>query len=169
MTEEPKSAHLVVELATDALGEERTSAENLGARATWLIGFAGVVLSLTAAFGRDVGSARLSHLERTASDWLFVIATILLAAAAALGVVVVSPKRRGRTPMKLLDDIGDGTLAATNVDGVRADLGKRLYRELADDNDMRGRRLSYAFWVLVLGLACVAAPAVIIGIARIEA
>lgn len=118
-------------LAGGALEAERRSAENLGARAAWLIGFSGVVLALTAALGRDAGARDLGAVGEPAAESLFIVSIAILLAAALVSTFAVSPKPRGRTPLELMDDLRRGKVAVGDVDAHVAQIDCKLYRELA--------------------------------------
>lgn len=166
-TEAHTAASRAAALAGGALEAERRSAENLGARAAWLIGFSGVMLALTAALGRDAGALNLGAVGEPVAESLFIVSIGILLAAALVSTSAVSPKPRGRTPSRLLDDLRHGKVAVGDVDAHVAQIDCKLYRELAAQNDDRGRILRWAFRLLIAGLFSVASHAVTIGIVQL--
>ena len=167
---EPQQISRAEELADEALESERTSAENLGARSSWLIGFSGVVLALVAGLNKDtVFSAGflqpqddLGAVGEPLSAALAFGAVSLLLVAALVARLAVQPRRRGRVPTALLNDLRTGLVAvgAANADAAR--LKAQMYAQEAASNDQRGRRLKTAFRLLVAGLVLVSAQAVIL-------
>lgn len=167
----PEAKLRAAELAEEALGGERTSAENLSTRGSWLIGFAGVVLALVVGFVGSTAttsssghrpSANLGSVGEPVFAGVALLAVICLLLAALTALRVVRPRKRMRLPRTLLNDLNDGALS---VDGANTEIAKlrvRFYLAEADSNDDRGKKLQTALRLVVGGLLLVAGLAVIL-------
>jgi len=170
----PETDARVAELADSALENERQSAENLGARSSWLIGFAGVVLVLVVGLNQNTIASVSGHQTSVAlgkvgapvfaGAALAAVVSLLLAAVVARRAV--QPRVRGRIPSKLLHDLRVGRVAVERADAELARLKLRMYDEEAASNDSRGEALQRAFELLVLALVLVSAQAAILFLHR---
>ena len=103
----------LAELADSALENERKSAENLGARSSWLIGFAGVVLVLVVGLNQNTIASVSGHQTSVAlgkvGEPVFAGAALAAVVSLLLAALVarrpVQPRVRGRIPSKLLHDL----------------------------------------------------------------
>lgn len=168
----PEARAMAGDLAEQALSSERQSAENLGARSSWLIGFAGVVLALVAGLNKDavIGtgsqSVNLGKVGEPVSAGLALGAVVLLLLAAVVARLAVAPRKRGRLPSQLLENLMSGAVSVEHTRSEVARLKVRMYNEEAGSNDGRGTRLKWAFRLLVAGLLFVSAEAVILFLHR---
>jgi hypothetical protein len=170
----PEADTRVAELADSALENERKSAENLGARSSWLIGFAGVVLVLVVGLNQNTIASVSGHQTSvalgTVGEPVFAGAALGAVMALLLATLVarqaVQPRERGRLPSGLLHDLRAGRLTATRANTELARLKLRMYDEETASNDSRGKALKRAFELLVLALVLVSVQAVILFLHR---
>lgn len=159
----------VVELAETLHDRELASAENLGGRAATLIGFSGVVLTLTASLAREAfGQGRdLGTFGNSASACLFLLAVGCLLASAVQAVRAASPREQDRVTEQPLDTYA---VKKPPVEALNKHFGTKVIGvigKVAKSNTDRGRTLQWAFRWLATGLILVAGQAAIMGVDRL--
>ncbi len=159
----------IVELGERLHDQELASADNIGARAGTLIGFAGVVLALTVALSRDAFTGRtdLGEAGDLASVILFLLAVLSLLVCALLAVQAAAPRNRDRISPSVLSTYREEKPAAAALDEHFGRRQQEVIETMADTNSTRGKTLQCAFRWLLGALVLVAAQAAIIGVDRL--
>ncbi len=159
----------IVERGERLHDNELSSADSIGTRAGTLIGFAGVVLTLTVALSRDAfgRGVDLGAVGDPASAVLFLAAVLSLLAAAVQGVRAASPRKRDRMNPKMFSTYRKKRPPAGQLDEHYGRRQQEVIENNADINRKRAEKLQSGFWWLGAGVCLVAAQAVIIGIDRL--
>ncbi len=160
----------IVELGQRMDDQELASADSLGTRAGTLIGFAGVVLTLTVALSRDAfaPTAELGKMGDAVSVVLYLGAVVCLLVAAYKGVRTAAPRERDRVNTKVLNTYREVQPSVPDLDAHYGKKQQQVVENRADVNTERAECLQVGFWWLLAGLGLVAAQALIIGIDRLS-
>lgn len=156
------------ETVTKHLDREITSGEALGTRAAGLVGFCGVILALAATLGRDALSRELGSVGGPVAKVAFVLAVLVIFAAAAQAVLMLTPRQRGRTDPQVLRVLRGATDPEAEIHDRLSKSAITIYADEATKNDARGRALRRAYGTLLIGLGLVAAQAAIVGASGTE-
>jgi hypothetical protein len=150
---EPTTIAWIAEHARALRDAESSRGESLDAKAATLAGFAGVVLSVTAAF------ATRSTLHTTASSAVFAISLALLVGAGGAALGALLPRRTAQPDVSELERFLSPQLATTRA----ADVQSRTVRASASIvrhnravNDRKARLLQLAATLLACGLVALA-------------
>ena len=152
---------MAITLADEGINAERSSAESLGTRSSWLIGFVGVVLALIAGFiaGSNSqgqrGSLDLGSVGNPAFAIVAALAILLLLAAAFIALRAMRPRNRSRLPRTLLNDLLTGDVTTAHATKLVARMKIDFYVAEAESNDLRGKQLQRALGLLVAGVVMV--------------
>lgn len=154
------------EVVKDELDREIASANALGVRATAVIGFVAVLLTLTANLIRQGLAAELDLLVHVGLGVGFLATAAIFGRALWFATAVVRPRRRGRTSPGVLRDLRD------NNPGER-ELHHRLLKSLitryeneSKHNDERGDRLHEAYIWASFGVLAAVSQAALLGVAQ---
>lgn len=159
----------IVELGGRLHDQELTSADSIGTRAGTLIGFAGVVLTLTVALSREAfgPGVDLGSVGDPVAAALFLLAVLFLLAAAVQGVRSARPRERARVNPQVFDTYRDERSSVSAADEHFGRKQQDVAERLARSNEDRARTLQWGFRWLGAGVYLVAGQAVIIGIDRL--
>lgn len=155
-------------MAQRVFDDERGRGAALSAKATTLAGFSGTILAVVAALGRETLTSHLGAVGDPSVRVLFVVSILALTTAVTLAILGVL-----RTRVRLLID-SDQIIAfasepwidtdAADIDGnMLASIGQAL-REERKLNDHKARITDRSAVALLVGLLCVAAQAVLLGV-----
>lgn len=166
--QDPELFARIVELGERLHDQELDSAEHIGARAATVIGFAGVVLTLTVALSRDAfgRGTDLGTVGDPANAIFFLVAVVLLGLAGLQGVRAARPRSQARVSPTVLDKYRRKRPKVIAVNDHFGRQQERTLNALKEANGARAKTLNSAFGLLAAGVGAAAVQAVIIGIDR---
>lgn len=164
----PKAATVeeILLVARAAFDDERTRGQGLEGRSSTLAGFTGAILALLTQ-GPNFPRLRPGTVGEALMPWLFLASAVSLVLAALLYLSVLRPRERLVLDVSATQALLTSTAMSEDRIVVQGRMATTLGRMLQDErtvNDRAARLMELASWTLAVGLICVGAQAVVLGL-----
>jgi hypothetical protein len=164
----PAAVATLLGMANDAVEDERERGRNLDTKCGTIVGFTGLILTVTAAITPTLVKRHLGSLGQPLADAAFVLAILSLLVAVVLALIGVLMPQKYRSLGK--DQLAQFTWVSVQARSemwVQQSMLGALRDILAQDrpvNDCKARLMKMVAWSLVFGFGALAVAALILGV-----
>lgn len=164
----PDSVEALVSVVERLADDERARTQALTARASTLAGFAGTILAIVAALGREAFKLDLGNVGDPFMRVLFLVSVVALASSATLAIGgVLRARRRTLVGIEAVRQFANSGWVTKEAAAIKHDwlvsLGDTLAQDRAN-NDRRAQLGEAAAVALLVGLLAVAGQALVLGL-----